>query len=288
VTRIDQFASVFRAASKERFTLSPIAVRDVLVVTDLEDEAAGRYKARASAFLGALPGIDDRTIRHVAGPRTEEVGALLDLVQEASPDLIVTYRNLHTRAWRWPYTLGDHVEILTQVCTVPILLLPRFDAGEAPEEGFTPPAVVMAMTDHLAGDDTIVNWTIAMTGKGDGRRVVLAHVEDEVVFERYMDLIGKTPNLDTDVARRDLAELLLKEPREYTESVSAALREAGHDLRVEPAVTFGAHLSTYRRLVSEHDVDLLVLHTKDEDQLAMHGAAYPLVVELRRIPMLLL
>jgi hypothetical protein len=29
------------------------------------------------------------------------------------------------------------------------------------------------------------------------------------------------------------------------------------------------------------------MHTRDQDQLAMHGLAYPLAVELRHIPLLL-
>ena len=39
---------------------------------------------------------------------------------------------------------------------------------------------------------------------------------------------------------------------------------------------------------TEDEVDLLVLNTKDDDQLAMHGLAYPLAIELREIPLLLL
>ena len=53
-------------------------------------------------------------------------------------------------------------------------------------------------------------------------------------------------------------------------------------------VTLGHHLDEYKRLVIEHDVDLLVMNTKDDDQMAMHGLAYPLAVELRGVPMLLL
>ena len=41
-------------------------------------------------------------------------------------------------------------------------------------------------------------------------------------------------------------------------------------------------------LAEKHDVDLLVFNTKEEDQLAMHGVAYPLAVELRRLPLLML
>ena len=51
---------------------------------------------------------------------------------------------------------------------------------------------------------------------------------------------------------------------------------------------FGHHLFEYRRLIEQHEVDLLVLNTKDEDQLAMHGIAYALAVELRQIPLLML
>ena len=46
--------------------------------------------------------------------------------------------------------------------------------------------------------------------------------------------------------------------------------------------------SEYKRLIDEHAVDLLVLNTKDEDQLAMHGIAYALAVEMRQIPLLML
>ena len=47
-------------------------------------------------------------------------------------------------------------------------------------------------------------------------------------------------------------------------------------------------MTQYQRLIEEHKVDLLVFHTKDEDQLAMHGLAYPLAVELRHIPLLMI
>ena len=34
--------------------------------------------------------------------------------------------------------------------------------------------------------------------------------------------------------------------------------------------------------------DLLVMNTKDDEQMAMHGLAYPLAIEVRSIPLLLL
>ena len=41
-------------------------------------------------------------------------------------------------------------------------------------------------------------------------------------------------------------------------------------------------------LIAEHSVDLVVLNTKDHEQLAMHGMAYPLAVELRNTALLML
>ena len=47
-------------------------------------------------------------------------------------------------------------------------------------------------------------------------------------------------------------------------------------------------LAQYRALVREHEVDLLIMETKDEDQLAMHGLAHPLAIEIREIPLLMI
>jgi hypothetical protein len=50
----------------------------------------------------------------------------------------------------------------------------------------------------------------------------------------------------------------------------------------------GHRIAEYRRLITEHEVDLLVMNTRDDDQLAMHGLAYPLAIGLRETPLLLL
>ena len=42
----------------------------------------------------------------------------------------------------------------------------------------------------------------------------------------------------------------------------------------------GRRVDEYGDIVVKREIDLLVLHTKDDDQLAMHGAAYALAVEL--------
>ncbi len=283
---IDRFESVFRSAAKTVFHHRPVVLRSVLVVTDLAAEAAADYVARVKGFLAGLPKADAVRWSVAQGDEVETVGALLERVQKEQPDLVCTYRNLHSGAFRWPYTLGDHVEVLTQVTSVPVLLLPRPDAAAALDERLTNTDRVMAVTDHLTGDDALVNWAVALTApKGT---LLLAHVEDEAVFERYMAVIGKVPDVDTAIAREQIRGQLLKEPRDFIETCRAGLAAAGVEVTVAAEVALGHHLSVYRDLVEQHRVDLLVMNTKDEDQLAMHGLAYPLAVEFRGLPLLML
>ena len=122
-----------------------------------------------------------------------------------------------------------------------------------------------------------------------GGRLILTHVEDVAAFERYIAVIGKIPEIDTDAARQEILDQLLKEPRDYIDSCRRVLEEEGVPLStIDEVVTLGHHLADYKRFALEHDVNLLVLNTKDEDQLAMHGMAYALAVELRQIPLLML
>ncbi len=144
----------------------------------------------------------------------------------------------------------------------------------------------MAMTDHLTGDDRLVNVAAAMTAPGG--TLYLTHVEDDATFERYLDVISKIDTIDTDEARETIGRRLLKEPHDYIGNCGRTLRQHELDLTVEEIAMFGNRLLKYKTLVDEHRVDLLVLNTRDEDQMAMHGMAYPLAVELRRVPLLML
>jgi len=54
MTKIDQFESLFRAASKPVFELEPVNVRDILIVTDMDEQQTTRFAVQARAFLTAL------------------------------------------------------------------------------------------------------------------------------------------------------------------------------------------------------------------------------------------
>ena len=202
------------------------------------------------------------------------------------PGLICTHRHLHSESWRWPYTLGEYLDVLTQATTTPVLVIPHPERPEFQQLAGRRPRSVMAMTDHLTGDHRLVNYAAHVTHPGG--RLLLGHVEDDVIFERYMEAISKISTINTDVARKEIKARLLKDPEDYVDSCREGLARVWPELTVEAMVTSGHHIRAYRHLVEEHEVDLLVMNTKDEDQLAMHGLAYSLAIELRAIPLLLL
>ena len=119
-------------------------------------------------------------------------------------------------------------------------------------------------------------------------RLWLAHVEDDATYDRYIDTISRIPEIDTDLARERIKRQLLREPRDYITRVATELCKVAPELRVEAEVLMGHRVAVVRGLVQTNDLDLLLLHTRDEDQLAMHGLSYPLTVELRDTPLLLL
>ncbi len=285
MTNVDQFESVFRSAAKEIYVPRPIEVRNVLCLHDLDAERYPAFERAMLRFLGVLgPGIQ---MTPLAAGDVTDLEALLQATLRAEPDLICTYRGLLSEGWRHPFSLGERLDVVTQATPFPVLVVPHPGNEKAWAGG--PPELdrVMAITDHLATEAGMIDWAHRFT-KIEGGMLLLAHVEDEYTFERYIDAISKVPTIDTDVARETLHAQLLKEPSDYIDSCRKALQAQGEHIDVRGVVNMGQRLGDIRGLISEHEVDLLVMNTKNEDQLAMHGLAYPLAVELREVAILML
>lgn len=286
MSRLDQFESVFKAAAKPVFHLEQIAWERVLLVTDLVDYELQRLSTQVQDWLSVLDRQGEPYWHAAGAEESKTIGELLELVEQHRPDLIVTYRNLHSGTWRWPYSLGDHLDVLTQVVATPVLVIPRPEILAEKQEILKDTDTVMVMTDHLTEDDHLVSMAAAMTVKNG--RLILTHIEDETQFQRTIAAIGKIPSIDTDAAEAALSKRLLTDPLDFIRSCREVLEASADHLKVEEIVKFGHHLKEYRALVEENQVDLLVMNTKDDDQLAMHGLAYPLAVEMRHLPMLML
>lgn len=282
--KLDEFESVFKSAAKDRFELEAIEIRKVAVFTDFDDEAARLFCRDVQHFLAVL-GADTEFVA-LPGGAYEDVGGLLDIVESERADLIVAFRNLHGRARRFPFSLGAHVDVLTQATTTPVLVVPPPTDELRLQPSCTSTDRVMVLTDHLTGSDHLVSYGAKLTTPQG--HLFLTHLEDDVQFQRYIDVIGKVPSIDTDIAREDILAQLLKEPHDYIRSAAEELGRSGVSLEVHEIVELGHRTSDCRRLVDENAIDLVVLNTKDEDQLAMHGLAYPIAIDLRDVPLLLL
>ncbi len=206
--------------------------------------------------------------------------------ERAVPDLIVTYRHLQSNAWQWPHGLGEYLDVLSQATDTPVLVLPHPDAGRALPHAIANTDCVMAITDHLTADARLVDYALRFTAPGG--TCWLTHIESQRNFDHFLAAVEKIPEIETDDARQLVKSQLLKEPRDYVESCRRVIEAQGVPVKIEAIVAMGDRVEEYRRLVEDHHVDLLVLNTLDGDQLAMHGQAYPLAVELRGIPLLML
>lgn len=129
-------------AAKARFHYRPVSIGRALLVTDVDEASSRALPERVRRFAAPLG--PDTQWHTVEGRRFSSVGELLGLMDENKPDLICTYRNLHSSAWQWPYSLGEYVDVLTQVVACPVLLLPH--PREPAGGGFDGTDVVMAVT----------------------------------------------------------------------------------------------------------------------------------------------
>ncbi len=142
------------------------------------------------------------------------------------------------------------------------------------------------MTDHLTGDSQIINWAARFVPKNG--KLVLAHVEDDAAHARYIDIISKIPDLSTDVAKEQILARLLKEPEDFIADVKKVFEREAVPIELVPEIRAGHFIGDYQEILDAHEGDLLVMHTKEDSQMAMKGHAYAIAVEYRHVALLLL
>lgn len=287
MTDIDQFESVFNAAAKPVFHGRDIDIREVLVVTDLDAERSAAFADKVRAFLRSLS--PSTTFNVLCASDYADAQDLLEKVDNSASDLVCSYRNLKSDSYQWPYSLGVYLNVLTRMVPPAVMILPHPALDERQAWAEINTDRVLVVTDHLAGDEHLVSYGARFTEEGG--TLYLAHVEDADVFERYMDVIGKIPDIPTDEARELIRARLLKEPADYIESCRAGLEHAGRHLKVVPVVQMGHTVEDYRKIALDNQADLVVFRTRDSDnrdRLALQGQSYGLALSLRDIPILTL
>ena len=281
---LDRFESQFRAAVKERPVFAPPEVGTVLAITDVDEAEAKQLQDLIRKFLAIL---DDPSIAWRTASSTEinSVRAMLNTIEQVQPDLIVSYRHLFEDDKDLPHSLGTYADMLTQALTTPVLLLPNPQRAETPRS-LQGTRKVLAITDHIVGDQRLVNWALHFV-RNDGQ-LWMANIEDDHLFKRYVEIIGKIPDIDTETASSAIEQRLIHEAEDFLEAWAKSIRTDFPGIQVETLVRLGHTTRDYMDIAREVEADLVVFNTREEGQLAMHGVAYALAVELLDTPLLML
>ncbi|NRA39368.1 MAG: hypothetical protein HRU15_14575 [Planctomycetes bacterium] len=284
MTDIDQFESVFRAAAKDVFEAQEPAIESVVVFYDEHAATATDFVEHVRSYVSSLA--NDVSIIEIADQAYNNVESALKIIAEHQPDLIVCYRHLKEANWDLPHGLGSYVHVFTQATAVPVLVVPHPRAGHADDHAMIDRNKVMALTDHVTRDHSLVNWSLKTSD--DKAELFLCHIEDDQVYQRYIEAIGKIPTLDTAIAQQTIMQRLLKDAEDYIHSCAKTIKLSRPQVQVQAVVQAGHHLKDFQDLVAAHKIDLLVMNSNDQDHHAMHGLIYPLAVSIRSIPLLLL
>lgn len=280
---LDEFESIFKRAEREQFVFADIPINSIAIITDQDQAGGEKVKADVLEFMPRLADAENWQI--ISGDKFHNVSELLGCIEQFQVDLIVTWRHLDEESLVPQHSLGVYLDVLTQTTSIPVLVLPG--TAENPKQlGDRDCDKICVLADHISGDNRLINYGIRFCRNGG--KVWLCHIEDERDFDRYMHAIARIPEIDTDDARKLLGDQLLKDADDFIESCIEALKTAGPNIGFEKKVSFGHFLRQYRDLIDSNDIDLCIANTKDDDQLAMHGIAYSLSIELDDVPMLLL
>lgn len=282
---LNAFESVFRRAIRDRYEFGEIKIKKVLLLTDLDPAQLQEFETGVLKFLANALKENTYELARLEGKDFANWSELKARVDAVGPDLIISYRLLRIRD-RIDTSLGVYIDALSQATDYPILIMPnpRFFGSFVPED---PERItVLVATEHLYADNRLVNYAVGITEPGG--KLLLAHIEDEDTFGYYMKAIGRIPEIDTDAAREQLKEQLTVVPLHYIESVQEVLATQRPDLETEMNVGIGHLISSYSEMVKTHKVDILVVQTKDDTQMAAHSLGYSLAIEFKEMPVLLI
>ena len=268
---VDEFESVFRAATRKVFHIDRPELNRALIVCDLGGDARDGYVSGVRNWLESICG----QIEVADVDAWHNVTSLRALITEKSPDLLVSYRGVRTDAWRFGDSLGIHLNTMTRGLKLPTIVTPHPEHKQI----VNPIRSIMVLTDHLTGDDRLVNFGMRL-GPGEDLELHLVHMENDAAFDRFVEAVSKVPEVDTNVVRETVLNQLLKEPHDYIQHVREMLDAQGISANVQAHIQTGHLVSDYRAILEKANPDLVVFPTLSEDRIALDGAAYSLAVNL--------
>lgn len=275
--KLDHFASIFRAADKETIAIREREIVKVLIVTDVGYEKSLEIWERWRAFF-----FQTVTVRVLHGEESLDISTITEKLDEADCDLIVSYRCLHSENWRYPHAIGSYVEVITQLTSKPVLLMPHIREDT---KDYAPPESIVLLSNDLTKASDALAWACCF--RGHRSRCTLVELENMVHFNRVLDVIAKIPQLDTDVAREKIMKQMHTDSADWVIRSQKILKNWKRPPSLARKQVVQNALAACSDIVQQVGAELIVLNTKAEDQLALHGLVYPFMVHFRHTPLLL-
>ena len=276
--KLDHFASLFRAADKEQIVIPDISIRQILLVTDMNQEDSLQIWEKWKGLFD--PSVD---IRIFDAEISLHLPSLIEAMKHVECDLVVTYRCLHSDAWQYPYAIGSYVEVLTQIIPFPVLLMPHPHQNT---DTYTKPKNLLLFSSELTQESELVGFANAFVASKD-ESLIMIQMDDKATYDRIFDIISKIPQIDTDDAQYYIQERRSLEMKDWVTRCIDFLEQKGNAPHMSYMDIYDPSMKKCASLIEEHQADLLIINTKDDEQLAIHGLAYPIMVQFRNIPLLL-
>ena len=276
--KLDHFASLFRAADKDRIIIPDVSIHRILLVTDMNHEESLQLWDRWKGLFE--PSVD---IRIFDAEISQRLPSLIEAMKPVECDLVITYRCLHSDAWQYPYAIGSYVEVLTQIMPFPVLLMPH---PQQHTDTYTKPKHLLLFSSELTNESELVGFANAFVTSKD-QSLTMVQMDDQATYDRIFEIISKIPQIDTDDAQYYIQERRSLEMKDWVMRCIDALEKKGNAPHLSYMDIHDPSMKKCASLIEEHQADLLIINTKDDEQLAIHGLAYPIMVQFRNIPLLL-
>ncbi len=279
---LDNFTSQFKSAFKEGFNYSEVKVSNICLITSLGIEHSKRTQENVSSLLPEYSEQYEWSI--LLDSQFASIQDMLKQIEICKPDLIVVERAIKTPEQDILYGLSPYIETITQVINTPILLLPA-NGLNLPSDKSKDTKILVA-AHHLIDSQGLINWGVFFA-KPNGQ-IYLNHIEDRHTFKRYIEVIEKIPEIDSDIATKTIYDELLKLPTEFIETVRNELASKFPEIEILGLVKISHALSEIKHAMEGKEIDLLIVNSKDPSHLAMDAMSYECAIEFKNKHILML
>ncbi len=197
-------------------------------------------------------------------------------IEKGRLDLILIQRQLGISNMDLTFSIGPVLESITQEINIPVLIIPHEFQGLKIETigiGF----------DHQIDNSNLINKGLLM--RKHLKNLELIHIEDESIFNYYLDAISKIPGINTEYAETNIKETILNLSGDFFRDVASKLEN--DKVKAGIHCQFGETVQCYRDIIKDRKIDLLVFEAEDESKMAMHSLGHSLTIQFPNVATLL-